>query len=70
MIKQLKNIILSYTRTNYLFEANKNKKKLNLKDFKLKIFKKLNSIKNKDLINFLNFEKKKRFKKKQYLLKR
>ena len=68
MIKQLKNIILSYTRTIYLFEANKNKKKLNLKDFKLKIFKKLNSIKNKDLINFLNFEKKKRFKKKQYLL--
>ena len=68
MIKELKNFILSYIRSIYLFEANKNQNKLNLKNFKLKIFKKFNSIKNKDLKKFLNFEKKKRFGKKHYLL--
>ena len=68
MIVQLKNFILSYVRTIYLFEANKNRKKLKIKNFKLKIYKKFSSIKNKDLKKFLNFQKKKRFREKQYLL--
>ena len=68
MIAQLKNLILSYLRTIYLFEANKNQKKLKIKNFKLKIYKKFSSIKNKDLKKFLNFKKKKRFREKQYLL--
>ena len=68
MIRELKNLILSHIRTIYLFEGYKNQKRLNFKNFKLKIFKKFNSIKNEDLKKFLNFEKKKRFKKKQYLL--
>ena len=68
MIKGLKNFILSYVRTIYLFEANTNKKRLNLKNFKFKVYKKFRSIKNKDLKKFLSYEKKKRFKEKQYLL--
>ena len=68
MIEQLKNFILSYIRTIYLFEANKNQKKLRIKNLKLKIYKKFSSIKNKDLKKFLNFQKKKRFREKQYLL--
>ena len=68
MIEVLKNLILSYLRTIYLFEANKNQKKLNFKDIKLKIFKKFDSIKNKDLKKFLNTDKKNRFKKHQYFL--
>ena len=68
MIAQLKNFILSYFRTIYLFEANKNQKKLKIKNFKLKIYKKLSSIKDKDLKKFLNSQQKKRFQKKQYFL--
>ena len=68
MIKGFKNFILSYVRTIYLFEANTNKKRLNLKNFKFKVYKKFRSIKNKDLKKFLSYEKKKRFKEKQYLL--
>ena len=63
MIVQLKNFILSYLRTIYLFEANKNQKKLKIKNFKLKIYKEFSSIKNKDLKKFLNFQKKKDFEK-------
>ncbi len=63
MIAQLKNLILSYLRTIYLFEANKNQKKLKIKNFKLKIYKKFSSIKNKDLKKFLNFQKKRDFEK-------
>ena len=55
-------------RTIYLFEANKNQKKIKIKNFKLKIFKKFSSIKDRDLKKFLNSEQKKRFQKKQYLL--
>ena len=68
MIKELKNFILSYFRTIYLFEANKNQKRLNLKNFKLKIYKKFSSIKNKNLKKFLNSDKKKRFRENQFLL--
>ena len=56
MIAQLKNFILSYFRTIYLFEANKNQKKLKIKNFKLKIYKKFSSIKDKNLKKFLNFQ--------------
>jgi len=63
MIVQLKNFILSYVRTIYLFEANKNQKKLRIKNFKLKIYKKFSSIKNKDLKKFLYFQKKRDFEK-------
>ena len=63
MILQLKNFILSYVRTIYLFEANKNRKKLRIKNFKLKIYKKFSSVKNKDLKKFLNFQKKRDFEK-------
>ena len=68
MITRLKNFILSYFRTIYLFEANKNQKKLKIKNFKLKIYKKFSSIKDKDLKKFLNSQQKKRFQKKQYFL--
>ena len=68
MIAQLKNFILSYFRTIYLFEANKNQKKLKIKNFKLKIYKKFSSIKDKDLKKFLNSQQKKRFQKNQYFL--
>ena len=68
MIKDIKNYILSYLRTIYLFEATKNKKKLNFKDFKLLIFKKFQSIKDENLKNILNEEKKKRLKAKHFLL--
>ena len=68
MIKQLKNFILSYFRTIYLFEANKNQKKLKIKNFKLKIYKKFSSIKDKNLKKFLNSQQKKRFQKKQFFL--
>ena len=68
MITQFKNFILSYFRTIYLFEANKNQKKIKIKNFKLKIYKKFSSIKDKDLKKFLNSQQKKRFKKKQHLL--
>ena len=68
MIAQLKNFILSYFRTIYLFEANKNQKKLKIKNFKLKIYKKFSSIKDKNLKKFLNSQQKKRFQKKQYFL--
>ena len=64
MITQLKNFILSYLRTIYLFEANKNQKKIKIKNFKLKIFKKFSSIKDRDLKKFLNSEQKKKISKK------
>ena len=60
MIKKLKNFILSYFRTIYLFEANKNQKRLNLKNFKLKIYKKFSTIKNKNFKKYLNYDKKKK----------
>ena len=56
MIKELKNYILSYLRTIYLFESTKNKKKLNFKGFKLVTFRKLQSIKDQNLKNLLNKE--------------
>jgi len=68
MIKKLKNFIFSYFRIIYLFEAKKNQRRLNLKNFELKIYKKFSSIKNKDLKKLLNSEKKKRFREKQFLL--
>lgn len=68
MIKELKDCILTFFRTIYLFEANNNKKKLKFKNFKLVIIKKFFSIKNKDLKKSLNSEKKRRFREKQYLL--
>ena len=68
MIKELKNFILCYFRTIYLFEANKNQKKLNFKNLKLKIYKRFSSIKNRDLKKLLNSDKKKRFREKQFLL--
>tara|TARA_A100001015_G_C14947440_1_gene695241 strand:+ start:961 stop:1455 length:495 start_codon:yes stop_codon:yes gene_type:complete len=68
MIKELKNYILSYLRTIYLFESTKNKKKLNFKGFKLVTFRKFQSIKDQNLKNLLNKEKRKRFKDKQLFL--
>ena len=68
MIVKIKNFILSYIRTIYLFEAKKNQKKLKFKHFKLKIYKKLSLIKDKDLKKHLNFHQRKRFQKKQNLL--
>ena len=68
MIKKLKDFILSYIRTVYLYEAYKNRKKISFKNYKLKIFKNFHLIKNKDLKKRLNSDKKKRFKEKQKLI--
>ena len=67
MIRKIKNFILSRFRKIYLFEGKKNKKKIGFKNFKLKTFKKFQSIKDKKIINFIKL-KKKRFVKKKYLL--
>ena len=65
MIRKFKDFILTFFRTIYLFEANNNKKKLKLKNFKLVIIRKFFSIKNEDLKKLIDSEKKKRFKKKK-----
>ena len=69
MINKIKNVILSRFRTICLYEANKNKKKLKFIDFNLIIFRKFQSIKDKDKNQFKDlFKKKKRFRNKQYFL--
>ena len=69
MINKIKNIILSHFRAICLYEAYRNKKKIKFKDFRLVIFRKFQSIKDKDINQFKDFyAKRKRFRGKQCFL--
>ena len=62
MINKIIIFILSYFRTIYIFESKKNDIFLTYKNFKLKKYDRLRSIKNKEMINYINQSKKnKRF---------
>ena len=67
-LKNFKNLILSHFRTIYLYEGIKNKRRLKYRNYKFFTFKKLKSIKDKNIIKFLNSEKKNRFKNNKSLL--
>ena len=60
MIRKIFNFIYSYFRVILLYEANMNKKKVSFKNFKLKKFEKLESVKDKNITKNINMIEKKK----------